>query len=101
MTHHDLKIQQQWFDRLADGSKTAEVREHDRDYQIGDTITFHCEVRDNPLTFTATRIGHIDAVISHVLPASVFPDGIKPGYSVLSLVSIGKAEYTEPNEMRR
>ena len=37
--NHRLKIAPQWYDRLADGTKTHEVRRNDRDFQIGDTLT--------------------------------------------------------------
>jgi hypothetical protein len=36
---HELKIWPQYFCRVADGSKTFEVRENDRGYQPGDEVT--------------------------------------------------------------
>lgn len=35
---HELKIWPQYYCRVADGSKTFEVRENDRGYQVGDTV---------------------------------------------------------------
>lgn len=37
--NHDLKIWPQYYCRVADGSKTFEVRENDRGFQSGDTVT--------------------------------------------------------------
>lgn len=89
MSAHILKIDGRWFDRLADGTKTAEVRKHDRDYQIGDRLIF---VRESWEDFNSPRdmVRVIEASVSHILPASVFPDAIQAGYSVLSLVDVGR-----------
>jgi hypothetical protein len=38
---HELKIWPQFYCRVADGSKTFEVRENDRGFQPGDTVTLH------------------------------------------------------------
>lgn len=35
---HELKIWPQYYARVADGSKTFEVRENDRGFQYGDTV---------------------------------------------------------------
>lgn len=35
---HDLKIWPQFYARVANGSKTFEVRENDRGFQPGDTV---------------------------------------------------------------
>ncbi len=36
---HELKIWPQFYARVADGTKTFEVRENDRGFQKGDTVT--------------------------------------------------------------
>lgn len=38
---HELKIWPQYYARVADGSKTFEVRDNDRDFQLGDTVILH------------------------------------------------------------
>lgn len=86
---HDLKIDEKWIDRIVDGSKTAEVRKHDRDFQIGDTVTFCAGVDYDDWRCEPRAYRYVDAEISHVLPASVFPEGICAGYSVLSLTNVG------------
>lgn len=35
---HELKIWPQYYCRVADGSKTFEIRENDRGFQSGDTV---------------------------------------------------------------
>lgn len=35
---HELKVWPDYYERLADGSKTFEVRKDDRGYQTGDTL---------------------------------------------------------------
>ncbi len=37
--HHELKIWPQYYCRVADGSKTFEVRKNDRGFQPGDIVT--------------------------------------------------------------
>jgi hypothetical protein len=39
--HHDLKIWPRYFARVADGTKTFEVRKNDRDFQAGDSVRLH------------------------------------------------------------
>jgi len=39
---HSLKVQQQWYDALAKGSKTFEIRKNDREYNVGDNIVLWC-----------------------------------------------------------
>lgn len=95
MSDHALSIDGRWFDRIADGTKTAEVRIHDRDFQIGDTVTFTNTVYDDFTRFGPTAIREIDATITHILPASVFPVGLQPNYSVLSLGRIRNERTTD------
>ena len=40
MKVHNLKIEQKYYDRIIDRTKTFEVRNNDRDYQVGDMISF-------------------------------------------------------------
>lgn len=37
--NHNLKIWPQYYSRVADGSKTFEIRDNDRGFQTGDTVT--------------------------------------------------------------
>jgi hypothetical protein len=37
---HNLKVQAKWLARILTKEKTFEVRNNDRDYQVGDTIRY-------------------------------------------------------------
>jgi hypothetical protein len=97
MSIHQLKIREPWFERVAAGQKRAEVRKHDRDFQVGDTLHL-IEVSDygNPNQHYVERDARgrfvndwrendpVFATITHVLPAAQ-ADGIEAGYCVLSI----------------
>lgn len=38
MREHHLKIYNKYFDAVVDGSKTFEIRENDRNFQVGDVL---------------------------------------------------------------
>ncbi len=38
MAHHDLKIWTEFFPKVQQGRKKAEIRKNDRDFQLGDTV---------------------------------------------------------------
>lgn len=40
MKHHEIKLNEKFCDDVLDGRKNFEVRENDRDYQAGDTVSF-------------------------------------------------------------
>jgi len=75
--NHELKIWPQYYARVADGSKTFEVRSNDRGFQAGDTVelrcwsdTRHCYTEPyEPLKF---RIGYVlpidERVVFSLLP---------------------------------
>jgi len=70
MRIHEVKIDEQWWSRIATGTKTCELRKNDRDYQTGDTLKFEGYAQ----TFE----------ITHILNAEQC-DGLKEGYVILSL----------------
>jgi hypothetical protein len=100
MSVHELKIKSQWFARVKSGEKRAEVRKHDRDFQVGDTLrlievsaegrvkrTYVPQGRDERDRFTPERWvkNSLDARITHVLPGMQV-DGMAGDYCVLSIV---------------
>lgn len=85
MKTHELKIRKHWFDRLMNGSKSYEIRKHDRDFQIGDTIVFFVENEEDLSQLPRYEKNNQGFVITHILPASVFPEGLKETYSIISL----------------
>lgn len=106
MAEHTLKLRADWFDRVAARQKTAEIRQHDRDYQVGDTLRlletnergyaithWHEPSRDEKGRFKAgyhsTRT--ITARILHVLPAAQV-SGLELGWCLLSIQVLGVSD---------
>lgn len=54
---HELKILPQHFIRVKDGSKTFEIRENDRAFQMGDAVTLK-EYLPKTDAFEAKYTGH-------------------------------------------
>lgn len=84
--HHDLKIWPQFYKRVADGSKTFEIRNNDRDFQLGDTITLKeydpkpiNPTGDEPKGYTGSkdlgpfRIGYIVSLDRGTVVFSIIP----------------------------
>lgn len=86
MAEHDLKTWPPFFDHVADGRKTFEVRRNDRGFQYGDTLLLrewnpHDAMTSNArhgYTGRECRV-HIDYVLDGDWP------GLKPGYVVLGI----------------
>lgn len=80
---HNLKIDEKWFEHIYSGQKTSELRFNDRDYQTGDTLCFRViDSGGNEII----KPGSLPTYeITHVLNASQFPQGLQPGYCVLSI----------------
>lgn len=58
--NHELKIRPQYYCRVADGSKTFEVRSNDRGFQPGDTVTLR-EWDETPINKTSNKVkGYTD-----------------------------------------
>lgn len=62
-THHDLKILPKYYLAVADGRKTFEVRNNDRQFKFGDTVTLKEWLPDLGCGFTGRelsfRVGYI------------------------------------------
>lgn len=90
MTTHELKCWGSFFDAVADGRKTFEVRFNDRDYQVGDVL---CLQRWEPAmeaySYTAAgSIIEIEKAISYILYGDQF--GLTKGFVVLGLACPSK-----------
>lgn len=86
---HELKIASHWLDRVLSGEKRAEVRKHDRDFQVGDVLVL-TETGVEPF-MVSMNVGRPAARqarvrILHVLPGSQV-DGLDDDYCVLSITS--------------
>lgn len=80
MTTHTLKTEPEYFQSVLDGTKTAEVRLNDRDYQVGDVLVLR-EMTPVADLYTGRECRRI---ITHILTD---PDQrwLQPGVVVLSV----------------
>lgn len=87
MSEHTLKTLERYWDAVADGRKTFEVRKNDRAFQTGDILVL--EKWDNDGRYYLTEPGDafepmkLRKRITYLLQGGQF--GIKPGYCVLGL----------------
>jgi hypothetical protein len=92
---HALKCAPAFFAAVRDGRKPFEVRRHDRDFQVGDTVTLrehtYAEmiVPDGTVDHTVgfpcgTYTGRVERrEITYVLTHAQFPGGVPEGWCVL------------------
>lgn len=93
MTVHKLKLLPEYFDAVANGIKTFEIRKNDRDYKVGDTLhlyefdpeeeEFRAKVASNP-GIPETRTCVV-ATVTYILTHEDFPDGIPEDYCVMGI----------------
>ena len=88
---HELKIWPQYYARVADGSKTFEIRENDRGFQPGDTVILkewnpqkESEKSVSPIGFTDSKpltfkIGYVFVLDSDRVVFSLLPIKKKTG----------------------
>lgn len=88
---HKLKIEKRWFDRILEDEKKCELRKNDRDFQVGDLITFivsRIEEGDDGNYYRIPPYQRDEKfVITHVLTSDMC-EGLKNGYCVLSITEI-------------
>lgn len=75
--NHVLKLQPRFAEAVKEGRKTFEVRKDDRDYKVGDTLTF-TDLDGKPYGMPAYEV-------TYKLPREDFPAGLSDGYCVLSI----------------
>lgn len=83
MTSHRLKISPKFFDAVANGVKTFEVRKADRDYKIGDTINLGEWIQETWEKGSFNR--NCKLVITYILTHDQFPEGVPEGYVILAV----------------
>ncbi|MGL4760385.1 MAG: ASCH/PUA domain-containing protein [Sarcina sp.] len=77
MKQHELKILEEYFNALADGSKTFELRKNDRDFKVGDSLKLK-EIKDN--SFTGR---FLEYEVSYVLKGGAY--GLEEEYCILGI----------------
>lgn len=90
MTEHILKLNKRYYDAVANGIKTFEIRENDRDYKVGDTLALMKADDDGELlTYFDHNLGmslyhEIKVAVIYILTHDEF-DGISEGYVALGI----------------
>lgn len=78
---HRLKTREDFWDRIADGTKTAELRSTaDRDFQVGDILMLF---RGTNIYKPSVQV--IRARVTHVLSGPTY--GLAEGWAMLSFVT--------------
>ncbi len=100
MTVHKLKLFPEYFDAVANGIKTFEIRKNDRDYKVGDTLRlyefdpeeeeFRTKAASNTISgyFLFSRLPETrtcDVAVTYILTHEDFPDGIPEDYCVMGI----------------
>lgn len=79
MTTHELKIEESYFEAIADGRKNFEIRLNDRGFQAGDSVILQ-EIYTKNGTYTGRQIkARIGYVIGYMQ---------KDNYVVFSLLDV-------------
>lgn len=98
MTEHNLKLNDRYFDAVANGVKTFEIRKNDRGFCVGDTLKLY-RVNDNGLyvsndgTYVSNDrngLKSIQVKVKYILTHDDFPNGIPDGYVVMSIERVEK-----------
>ncbi|QVQ57040.1 ASC-1 transcription coactivator [Anabaena phage Elbi] len=76
---HELKTVNPFFTDVYEGRKNFEIRKNDRGYAVGDLLILREWTGNN---YTNRRV---EKIVKYILPSESFPDGIKPGYVIMSL----------------
>jgi len=82
MKTHVLKTHPEYFQAIADGVKTFEVRKNDRDFKVDDVLQI---TEYDPTTDSFSgRIRHLK--VTYILDNSNF--GVQPGFVVMAVMPI-------------
>lgn len=103
MTKHNLKLNDRYFDAVANGIKTFEIRKDDRCYRSGDTLILYRVGNDGkyltdtvwegkPLTesIPTSKVDRIEVMVKYILTHDAFPDGIPEGYVVMAIERVSE-----------
>lgn len=86
---HDVKVWTGYYDALASGRKTFELRRNDRDFLAGDTLRLR-EWNPDHERYTGRAV---DRLISYVLEGPAAEQlGLQPGFAVLGLKGIAATD---------
>ena len=75
---HQIKIQDKFYRAIASGTKTFEIRNNDRNYQVGDLLKFNV-INDNKVTIHQPEVLYMITYILQDVP------GLKLGYVIFGI----------------
>ncbi len=84
-TVHNLKLWSEFYNEVANGNKTFEVRKNDRGYKVGDTLI----LKEYCPTNKAYTGKELSRKVNYILKGGDF--GIEKGFVVMGLRCNGKA----------
>lgn len=93
MTRHQMKLNDRYYDAVANGTKTFEIRKDDRGFRVGDMLELY-RVNDNGLyvsndgTYASndrSGLRPIQVKVTYILTHNDFPAGIPEGFVVMSI----------------
>lgn len=84
MAEHDFNISDRYYDAVANGIKTFEIRKSDRDriYKRCSDKGYMTYYGDNALHISVTDQSN---TINYLITSRDFPDGINDGYCILGI----------------
>ena len=81
---HQLKIEQKYFKKIAEGVKTYEIRKNDRDFRAGDYLWLN-EIADCPCEGTGERLETGRFILVKVLDVYESLHRLAPGYVIMAI----------------
>jgi len=87
MSEHELKVWPEYFEALAAGRKTFEIRKNDRDFQRGDTLVLR-EYAPGPDEYTGFAVKRKVSYILNGDEPMGFAFGLRTGFVAMGLVDV-------------
>jgi hypothetical protein len=91
MTEHDLKVWPEYFEALAAGKKTFEIRKDDRGYQRGDILILR-EYLPGPDEYTGFAVKREVSYILSGDDVMGFAFGLRSGFVAMGLLPVSPAD---------
>lgn len=90
---HALKIEKKYFEAVASGNKTFELRKNDRYFAVGDFLALNEVTREINSTADTVYTGRCCLVeVDYILDSEVY---LQPGYVCLAIKPCGIARRTD------
>ena len=84
MAEHELKVWPEYFEAIASGRKTFEIRQNDRNFQCGDTLVLK-EYAPGPDEYTGFAVKRTVSYILNGDNPMGFAFGLRTGFVAMGL----------------